>query len=71
MAEINIWKCDICKKEFKEDDYGYKNKEDLNININLGLYEGVQNFYYKDTCKSCREDIYTSIFIKIFDIQTK
>ena len=61
MATINVWKCDICKKELREGDAGYGNKRCIKIDIDMGHFEGTERFNYNDVCHSCRESIVSAL----------
>ncbi len=58
---IKTWKCDICGKEFKEGDAGWKNKSDLSLSIFRNIFDGFYKYKYDDVCYECRDKINYSI----------
>ena len=62
MTKINVWKCDICKKEFRPDDSGYGSNAPLSINIpSASQWEIEHNFDFDDTCVNCRTNLSIAI----------
>ena len=58
MTKINVWKCDICKKEFRDGNTTVP----LEINIPNGSgMEIPSNFVFEDTCRDCRGDLSLAI----------
>jgi len=59
--DIPTWMCDVCKKEFREGDCSSKNRRGIDIEIDLGLFEGNSNYKYNDVCYDCRTAINQAI----------
>ncbi len=69
MAQINRWKCDICGKEFGEDDAGYKTCDKLYIMIRMIPGVLAEEIGFDDTCSNCRTIIADAIGEKIIELQ--
>ena len=61
MAQIHVWKCDICGKEFREKEAGFDYKHETNIEIYLSKYESGLSEKYPDTCYECRRTLFNAI----------
>lgn len=62
MSIVKVWKCDICKEEFKEGDIDYRARATINISIpSTGQYENDETFYFEDVCVSCRSELVRKI----------
>ena len=68
MAQIKRWKCDICGKEFGEDDAGYKACDKLYVMIRMSL-GATEEIGFDDTCLNCRSEIADVIGKKVIDLQ--
>jgi len=70
MAQIHRWKCDICGKEFGENDAGFKTRNSLYIKINTLPGHPSEECGYDDTCIDCRIEIADVIGKKIIELQS-
>ena len=61
MADIKIWKCDICGKRIEEGEAGFLNRHNLCIDVNLGEFHGNSVYTYNDACYDCRNKIDSEI----------
>jgi len=72
MAQIYRWKCDICGREFAENDVGFKNR--CSFRIEIPTIHGMVSdevYAYEDTCLNCRTEISIVIENKLEDLKIK
>jgi hypothetical protein len=62
MTKIGIWKCEICKREFREqtNEYGWNAPVSIKIEARL-MYETQEYFNFADTCADCRQKLRDAI----------
>lgn len=53
MTQTNSWICDICKKEFRQNDTGWDKNLSMDISI-PNSYGDDADFIFDDTCQDCR-----------------
>ena len=70
MATIHRWKCDICGKEFCENDAGFKNRCSLRIEIpTIHGMASDEVYAYEDTCLKCRNELAIAIEKKLNELK--
>lgn len=70
MATVHRWKCDICGKEFGENDAGFKTRSSLSIDIFLTF--GVTDRYnFGDSCLNCRTELSLAVADKLEELKTR
>jgi len=70
MTVINGWVCDICRREFRDDEAGYSGRANLKVEITfqLGI---VSEYKFQDTCLNCRTSIDIAIQKEIENARNK
>jgi len=61
MVKIIGWKCDICRKEFREGDVGFSTNTSLYIKILFTPFDATSEYKFEDTCLNCRTTLDCSI----------